>query len=59
MVQSSEVGIGSIECLPPNISSGTAAEEADPPMQKFLDKWFLPVVFVLIGGVIVWALVRR
>jgi hypothetical protein len=27
-------------------------------MQKFFDKWFLPVVFVLICGVIGWALWR-
>jgi len=24
-------------------------------MQKFFDKWTLPVLFVLIGGVIAWA----
>jgi hypothetical protein len=24
-------------------------------MQKFFDKWTLPVLFVLIGGVIGWA----
>ncbi len=26
--------------------------------QRFLDKWFLPVIFVAIGGVIGWALWR-
>jgi hypothetical protein len=30
-----------------------------PPMQKFLDKWFLPFLFVVIGGVIGWALWKR
>jgi hypothetical protein len=28
-------------------------------LQGFLDKWFLPVLFVGIGSVIVWALWRR
>jgi hypothetical protein len=27
-------------------------------MQKFFDKWFLPFLFVLIGGVIVWTVWR-
>jgi hypothetical protein len=27
-------------------------------MQKFFDKWFLPVLFVLVGGIIVWTLWR-
>jgi hypothetical protein len=40
-------------------SSGRAAEKAVPSMQKFFDKWTLPVLFVLIGGVIGWALWRR
>ena len=31
-------------------------EKAPFTIQGFLDKWFLPVVFVLIGGVIGWAL---
>ncbi len=34
-------------------------EKAPFTIQGFLDKWFLPVVFVLIGGVIGWALWRR
>jgi hypothetical protein len=40
------------------ISSGRAAEVPGRSMQKLLDKWFLPVVFVMIGGAIVWALWR-
>ena len=28
-------------------------------MPKFVDKWALPVAFVLIGGVIAWALWQR
>jgi len=28
-------------------------------MKQFLDKWFLPFLFVAIGGVMLWALIRR
>jgi hypothetical protein len=42
----------------PYISSGAAAEAAGPPMKKFVEKWFLPVVFVLIGSAMVWAIWR-
>ena len=31
-----------------------AAERPVPIMQRFLDKWFLPVAFVAIGCVICW-----
>lgn len=41
-----------------NSSSGNAAEKADPPMRKTFDKWFLPVVFVMIGSAMVWAIWR-
>jgi hypothetical protein len=27
-------------------------------MQKMVDKWFLPVLFVVVGGVIAWTLWR-
>ena len=38
-----------------------AAPAKKPPwtFQLFFDKWFLPVLFVAIGGVIVWALWRH
>jgi len=25
-------------------------------MQRFFDKWFLPFLFVVIGGIIVWTI---
>jgi len=28
-------------------------------MKAFLDKWFLPFLFVAIGSAMVWALIRR
>jgi hypothetical protein len=28
-------------------------------LQRVFDKWFLPMLFVAIGGVIVWAVWRR
>jgi len=28
-------------------------------MQKFVDKWFLPFLFVAIGSLIAWSLWRR
>jgi len=28
-------------------------------MKAFFDKWFLPFLFVAIGSVMVWALIRR
>jgi hypothetical protein len=39
--------------------SAPAVVKAPFTIQGFLDKWFLPVVFVLIGGVIGWALWRH
>jgi hypothetical protein len=45
-------------CSESHVSGGTAAKAASCPMQKFFDKWFLPVVFVLIGGAMVWAIWR-
>jgi hypothetical protein len=37
-----------------------APAKAEPwSIQRAFDKWFLPFVFVAIGGVIVWALWRQ
>ena len=35
------------------------AKKQPRTLQGVIDKWFLPVLFVAIGGVIVWALWRR
>jgi hypothetical protein len=39
----------------------SAPPEKKPPftIQRFFDKWFLPVVFVAIGSLIGWALWRH
>lgn len=37
---------------------GLPGERSIDAMQRFLDKWFLPFLFVLIGAVIVWGLWR-
>ena len=50
---------GSYSKPSPHTPSGRAAEKVVPSMQKFFDKWTLPVLFVLIGGVIGWALWKR
>jgi len=36
-----------------------AVKMAPRTLQQFFDKWFLPVVFVAIGSLIVWAIVRH
>jgi len=36
-----------------------AVKMATRTLQQFFDKWFLPVVFVAIGSLIVWALWRH
>jgi hypothetical protein len=41
-----------------NSPSGIAAERLVVLVQKVFDKWFLPVVFVAIGSLMVWALWR-
>lgn len=33
---------------------GRPGERPFAAMQRLFDKWFLPVLFVLIGGVLVW-----
>jgi hypothetical protein len=43
----------------PHTSGGTPADWQAPPMQKFVDKWFLPFLFVAIGSLIAWSLWRR
>jgi hypothetical protein len=50
---------GSCTGPPPNISGGTAADWQAPLMQKFVDKWFLPFLFVIIGSIIAWSLWQR
>ncbi len=37
---------------------GRPGERLTSAMQKFVDKWFLPFLFVVIGGVIVWGVWR-
>jgi hypothetical protein len=45
---------------PHNTSHGdSAVEKPATPMKPFLDKWFLPFLFVAIGSAMVWALIRR
>jgi hypothetical protein len=36
-----------------------AAKKPPMTLQRFFDKWFLPVVFVAIGSLIVWAIWRH
>jgi hypothetical protein len=38
---------------------GPAVEKPATPMKAFFDKWFLPFLFVAIGSVMVWAVIRR
>ncbi len=52
------MGMGSRTQPTSNSSGGTAAEQPSPIMQKFLDKWFLPFLFVVVGSIIVWTLWR-